>query len=129
MKKIIRLTESDLIRLVKRVIKEQDENNSNQTNFCKVGNKLTIEVLDGLVIDLTTNKKFTKNGKFVVNITNSDTKLFELTKNSYISVGETNKVGELITDIDKPGVFSCLDIKKYLGDQNKGSWNPFKGLY
>ena len=76
MKKIIRLTESDLTRIVKRVIKENDDRTI--YNYFKIVDK------DGETISVSATEKGTKNElTFVDGLLNMGLKLVKISKQEY----------------------------------------------
>ena len=131
MKRIVRLTESDLVRLVKRVI---NENQLETPKFCRVGNVLNFNVDSGTVTDLTTKKSYSipmenRGGNIVpsdsksfnIKITNPDTKLIKVSQNSSVIVGEVEKIkyNQFLTDIYDAGTYSCNDLNKYMNSNRK----------
>ena len=89
MKKIIRLTESDLIRLVRRVINEQTDNTKpivNQNKGTEIHGVLyklpqikDEDLLDSFIFAYATNKNMSKN-EFFTNIFGENTENFKLAK-------------------------------------------------
>jgi hypothetical protein len=76
MKKIIRLTESDLTRIVKRVIEENDDHIV--YNYFKIVDK------DGEIISVSATEKGTKNElTFVDGLLNMGLKLVKISKQEY----------------------------------------------
>ena len=76
MKKIIRLTESDITRIVKRVIKENDDRTI--YNYFKIVDK------DGETISVSATEKGTKNElTFVDGLLNMGLKLVKISKQEY----------------------------------------------
>jgi len=114
MKKIIRLTESDLVRLVKRVIMEQEQGQPSQMTLiyqkCPVGFKVTI---DGTTSKITESEIYGEKDKFDECGINYDA----------IMKRNPDLVGGTVKQVKNKSEYYIYDSKNYQVRQN-----PFKSI-
>lgn len=118
MKKVIRLTESDLVRIVKRVINEQE-----------------IPTREGLQ-QMLKDKGFTERPKNVFTKTNKDGEQFIFKFNSGV-IGfyvnnprpETIKKYKLIKNVNNTGYHGDMDTESYGGSQLQTTFGKVNNLF
>ena len=126
MKKVVRLTESDLVKIVKRVINEQSEN-----PFYKALVNFGYKMVPNWAQEFSSENMESPNGKLYGEIKDS-TKIFNYKKVIYFTKGKVKFItdGKLVyflnggfpetVDRNFPnpkGPFKVEDIKGYLGIQ------------
>lgn len=125
MKKVVRLTESDLIRIVKRVISEETQT----TNVDTLSNeivKMLQDAIEGLAFD--TQEKANKCAKAVYKIPTKQ--VYELVKRklgkNFIMeyVHEDLSINGMFMNQDQPWANTLRQMGKYLSKFNQGEGNP-----
>lgn len=107
MKKVIRLTESDLINIVKRVINEQDEVRGKIQGYCNMCNKVNV--------GLTTKARETANKlRFAIDDENMEIGRFFTSLNSFQEFCSLVKAFKAIVGTD---LYQYLDDELGSGDE------------
>ena len=125
MKKVVRLTESDLIRIVKRVISEQTQTTNVDALSSQISKELQ-DAIEGLAPD--SQEKANKCAGAIKKITTKQ--VYELVKQklevTFIMeyVGEDLSTNGPYMDKPEPWANTLKQMGAYLGKFNKGEANP-----
>lgn len=142
MKKTIRLTESELTRLVKRILNESDKelNSINESAVLKYSNPLTAEISKSL--DKKNNGKPRQNIFKVV--TNNTTRYYSIVGNTFLTGRNELNFKDLVKKSNGDMVFNRYvkggtdaetipfkQMSKVLVDMSRGvkQINPYPGIY